>query len=72
MSDKEGPMRKVVYGVSTATTLLIFAVLVVHQPHSATASIQSKASDIVDVHALEAKIDVKALPRQDILSEADE
>jgi hypothetical protein len=62
-------MRKIFYGAAIAAGVLLVAVLVGRQPYSATAS-QFKANDIVDVRALEATIDMSALPRQDIPSES--
>jgi hypothetical protein len=62
-------MRNIVYGVAIVAGVLLVAVLVGRQPRLATAS-QFKVNDIVDVHALEATIDMKALPRQEVPSEA--
>jgi hypothetical protein len=43
--------------------VLLIAVLAIHQPRLATASVESQAtSNIVDVRALEKSIDVKTLP----------
>ncbi len=64
-------MRKIVYGAAIAISAIVVAAMVIRQPHRATAS-QFMADHIVDVHALMATIDVKALPKQDIRSEADE
>jgi DNA-binding transcriptional LysR family regulator len=68
---QERSMRKIVYAAAFAAGLLLVAIQVIRQPYHATAS-QFKTSQITDVRALMATIDVKALPRQDILSEADE
>jgi Bacterial regulatory helix-turn-helix protein, lysR family len=68
---QERSMRKIAYGAAFAAGVLLVAILVVRQPQPVTAS-QFKASQITDVRALMATIDVKALPRQDMLSEADE
>jgi hypothetical protein len=69
---KESSMRKMIFGASFTAIVLFVAALVIRQPHPATASTQIQASNIMDVRALESTIDVNALPRQDILSEADE
>ena len=62
-------MHKIYFGAAIAAGVLLVAVLVGRQPYSATAS-QLKLNDIVDVRALEATIDMKALPQHDIPSEA--
>jgi Bacterial regulatory helix-turn-helix protein, lysR family len=68
---QERSMRKIAYGAAFVAGVLLVAVLVIRHPHGATAS-QFHASHITNVRALMATIDVKTLPRQDILSEADE
>lgn len=68
---QERSMRKIAYGAAVAAGVLLVAVLVVRQPQPVTAS-QFQASQITDVRALMSTIDVKALPTQDILSEAEE
>jgi Bacterial regulatory helix-turn-helix protein, lysR family len=72
---KESPMHKFVYGaVATAAVAVALVLTGIVQPPRTTAAIQSQVSsnEIVDVRALESKIDIKALPIQDVLSEADE
>jgi Bacterial regulatory helix-turn-helix protein, lysR family len=70
-NDRRNSMRKFFYGAAVAAGAVFVAVIIVRKPHMATAS-QIKPSDIVDVRAIESTIDISALPRQDILSEADE
>lgn len=66
-------MHKAVYGAAiAAVALLSLAVVTVRLQPPASASSPMQASNTVDVRALEAKIDIKALPRVDILSEAEE
>lgn len=59
-------MTKFAYGAAAAAAAgaLLFAILAIHQPKPATASVESQinTSNIVDVRALEKSIDVKALP----------
>ena len=72
---QENPMRKFIFGVSAMAALFLVAVLITmgaRQPRLATASAQIQASHTLDVRALENTIDVEALPRQDVLSEAGE
>jgi Bacterial regulatory helix-turn-helix protein, lysR family len=69
---KGRPMRKIIFGAAIAATLFIVADVFVRPLRPADASLPAQASGIADIYALEAAIDVKALPRQDILSEADE
>ena len=64
-------MRKIIYGAAFAAGVLLVALLVVRHPDPVTAS-QFNASNITDVRAIEATIDMKALPRQGTLSEAEE
>jgi Bacterial regulatory helix-turn-helix protein, lysR family len=72
LEPKERSMPKIFYGAAIAAAALLF-IAVVNIPHQrpATAS-PTQASEITDVRALMSTIDVKALPRQEILSEADE
>jgi len=66
-------MHKSVYGaVFVAVALLSIVVVNVHLRGPASASSPMQTSNTVDVHALESKIDIRALPRVDILSEAEE
>ncbi len=69
---KETSMRKMILGVTVGVLVLLVAGLAVHPPKSADATQPAQASDITDIYKLESSIDIKALPRQDILSEADE
>jgi hypothetical protein len=61
-------MRKIIYGAAIAAGVIVFAVTVGHLPHVATASLST--ANGVDVRALEATTDVKALPQQSIAPEA--
>jgi hypothetical protein len=73
LTSKERFMHKAVYGAAiAAVALLSLAVVTVRLQPPASASSPMQASNTVDVRALEAKIDIKALPRVDILSEAEE
>jgi molybdenum-dependent DNA-binding transcriptional regulator ModE len=65
----ERSMRKIFYGTAITAGMLLVLVLVGHQPYSATTA-HFKANDTVDVRTLEATIDMKSLPRQNIPSEA--
>ena len=56
------------YGTAIPACALFIGVLFGHQPYLETAS-RSMANTIVDVAALEATIDIKHLPRQDLSSE---
>ena len=69
---KENPMRKVVIGAVIAATMLLVVGLTIHAPQLAGASGPAEAKATSDVYAIEAKIDVKALPRYDVVSEAEE
>jgi DNA-binding transcriptional LysR family regulator len=72
---RENSMRKPIYSVAAVSALFLVAVLItlgVRQPRLATVSAQTQATNTLDVRALESAIDVKALPRQEIPSEADE
>ena len=64
-------MRKIVLGAVLTAAAVLIGVLVVQEPQGSTASATMQASDTLNVRALQASIDVQALPRQDILSEAD-
>jgi hypothetical protein len=55
-------MRNNVCSATIVVGVLVVAFLVGRQPLSATPS-QFKTNDIVEVHTLEATIDMKALPR---------
>jgi hypothetical protein len=61
-------MRNIFYGATIVAGVLLVAVLIGRQSPLATAS-QFKVNDIMDVRALEATIDMKTLPQQDIPSE---
>lgn len=70
---KEKSMHKVVYGTAIAAAALLLTVGAnLHTQLQATASSPTQSTEIMDIRALMSTIDVKALPRQDILSEADE
>jgi DNA-binding transcriptional LysR family regulator len=69
---RENAMRKVVYGAVIAAVVLLVAGVALRAPQPATASSPAQASDITGVYAIEATIDVKALPRYDVVSEAEE
>jgi hypothetical protein len=69
---KEIPMRKVVIGAVIAATVLLVVGLTIHTPQPAGASGPAEAKAASDAYAIEAKIDVKALPRYDVVSEAEE
>jgi len=69
---KENPMRKVVIGAVIAATMLLVVGLTIRAPQPAGASAPAEAKAASDVYAIEAKIDVKALPRYDVVSEAEE
>ena len=71
LEPKEKSMRKVIYSVAISAAVLFF-ISIVNVRSQVRAPVQVQASDIVDVRAIEATIDIDALPRQDILSEADE
>lgn len=64
---KESSMHKIIYGAAIAAGVLVLAVSVGHQPHLATAS--QFAAKGLDVRALEATIDMKALSQQNIAPE---
>jgi Bacterial regulatory helix-turn-helix protein, lysR family len=69
---KESAMRKVVYGAAVAAVVLLAVVVTIRSPQPAGASSPTYATDAKDVYAIEATMNVTALPRQNILSEADE
>jgi Bacterial regulatory helix-turn-helix protein, lysR family len=69
---KENPMRKIVIGAVIAATMLLVVGLTIRAPQPAGASAPAEAKAASDVYAIEAKIDVKALPRYDVVSEAEE
>jgi Bacterial regulatory helix-turn-helix protein, lysR family len=69
---EENTMRKVVYGAAIAAVVLLVVGVTIRPPQRADASPPAQASEITDVYAIEATIDVKALPRYDIVSEAEE
>jgi Bacterial regulatory helix-turn-helix protein, lysR family len=69
---KENAMRKVVYGAAIAAIVLLVVGVTTRPPQRAAASPPAQASGITDVYAIEATIDVKALPRYDVVSEAEE
>jgi hypothetical protein len=69
---KEHVMRKFVFGAAIATVVLLVVGLTIRTPQPADASAPAQVTATSDVYAIEATLDVKALPRQDTLSEADE
>ena len=69
---KEKPMRKVVIGAAIAATMLLVVSQNIRAPQPAGASTPAEAKAASDVYAIEATIDVKALPRYDVVSEAEE
>ena len=62
-------MHKIVYGVTVAAITLVVGGVALHSLKPATASPPTQARQI-DIRALESKIDIKILPRQDIPLEA--
>jgi len=58
-------VRKVLYATALPACAFFIGVLVGHQPYSATSS-RSLANTTVDVAALEATIDMRRLPRQNV------
>jgi hypothetical protein len=69
---KENPMRKVIIGAVIAATMLLIVDLTIRAPQPAGASAAAEVKAASDIYAIEAKIDVKALPRYDVVSEAEE
>jgi len=69
---QEKSMRKITYAASIAATILLIAGATVHFLQPLGASPAAPAAAVVDVYALESKIDVDALPRYDIPAEAEE
>lgn len=65
------PARHAIF-VATALIVGVAVNQFLFPPMKAKAAPLQQASETVDVRALMEKIDVEALPRQDILSEADE
>ena len=65
-------MRKVAFSAAITAAIIIFAVVLVRPYPPATASPPTPTSGIVDIYKLQSTIDIKALPRHDGLSEADE
>jgi hypothetical protein len=63
-------MRKAVLSAAIAATVLFVAGMAIHTLQLATASSSSKAghqaADIVNVRALENKLDIKGLPVMDV------
>ena len=69
---KENAMRKVIIGAVIAAITLIIVDLRIRAPQPAGASTPVEAKAVSDIYAIEAKIDVKALPRYDFVSEGEE
>jgi hypothetical protein len=61
-------VRKIFYGTAIPVCALFVGVLLGHQPYSQSA-LRFMANTTVDVAALEATIDIKHLPRQNLSSE---
>ena len=61
-------MRNIAYGVTAVVGVLLVAIAVGHLPRSAIAT-QFEANEFVNVRALEATVDMRALPQQDIKTE---
>src|SRR5262245_6626574 len=59
-------MRRIFYGTAIPVCALFVGVLFGHQPYSQTTLSRPMASTTVDVASLEAAIDVKHLPRQNL------
>jgi hypothetical protein len=59
-------MRKIAFGAVVLAGVPVAAMLVFHQPHSATAGPQFQARELTNVRALEAQMDLKALPNADV------
>jgi hypothetical protein len=64
-------MRKIVLGAGITALILVSVTMYARLPNSANAFPQT-ANKATDAYAVESTIDVKALPRYDILSEADD
>lgn len=62
----EKSMRKIAFGGVFMAGVILVVITVIRQPHPATTTTQFQASDIVNVRALEQKIDIKALPNGDV------
>jgi hypothetical protein len=71
LKPKERPIRKIVYGASIAATVILIAgaAVLLSRPGNPSPPLQIAA--ITDVYALEATIDVKLLPRDDVPTEAE-
>ena len=65
-------MRKIVFGTVIAAVMVFLVALFIRLPRSADASDSQARVRASDIYAIELAIDVKALPKYDILSEADE
>ena len=63
-------MRKIVFGGAIAATMLLAAGILIRagnvQIANAAPAMVGEASGVVDIRALEAKIDIAALPRFDL------
>jgi Bacterial regulatory helix-turn-helix protein, lysR family len=59
-------VRRMFYGTAIPVCALFIGVLFGHQPYSQTTASRSVASTSVDLAALEAAIDIKHLPRQNL------
>jgi Bacterial regulatory helix-turn-helix protein, lysR family len=68
---KEGKMRKVFLSSAAVIAVFIFAAIAIHAPRPADA-VSPYETKILTPFDVESKIDVQALPRYDILSEAEE
>jgi Bacterial regulatory helix-turn-helix protein, lysR family len=66
ISARANLVRRIFYGTAIPVCALFIGVLFGHQPYSQTTPSRSMASTSVDLAALEAAIDVKHLPRQNL------
>jgi hypothetical protein len=65
-------MRKVVYGAAVVVIGLIATGVFVRSYRISSATATAQVSTVKDAYAIERTIDVKAMPKQDILSEGEE
>ena len=68
---KEKPMRKIVYSASIIAGAFLIAGVAVRLLRPVDASPPAQAAGVTDIYALESTIDVNALPRYDIPTEAE-
>jgi hypothetical protein len=65
-------MRNVVYGAAVVVVGLIAAGVIVRSYRISSATETAQVSTVKNSYAIERTIDVKAMPKQDILSEGEE